>query len=48
MISSIDQPEVIRRILEHLGLREESHATPDMEAVKRDIPFCQYIPSIDA
>ena len=34
-----DQPEVIRRILEHLGLWEESHAPPDLETVKREITF---------
>jgi len=39
IISFIDQPEVIRRILEHLGLWEESHAPPDMETVKREITF---------
>lgn len=39
IISFIDQPEVIKKILEHLGLWEEAHAPPDTEAVKRKIIF---------
>lgn len=38
-ISFIDQPEVIRKILEHLGLWEEFRAPPDTEAVEREITF---------
>ena len=29
IISFIDQPDVIKKILQHLGLWEESHAPPD-------------------
>jgi len=32
IISFIDQPDVIQKILEHLGLWEESHAPPDSNA----------------
>ena len=39
IISFIDQPEVSRRILEHLGLWEESHSPSDMETVKTVITF---------
>jgi hypothetical protein len=28
VINFIDEPDVIRKILQHLGLREESHASP--------------------
>ncbi|OGP24828.1 MAG: hypothetical protein A2038_15360 [Deltaproteobacteria bacterium GWA2_57_13] len=33
------QPEVIKKILQHLGLWEESHAPPDRDLVKREITF---------
>ena len=39
IISFIDQPEVIRKILKHLDLWEESHAPPDRDLVKREITF---------
>ena len=29
IISFIDQPDVIKKVLQHLGLWEESHAPPD-------------------
>jgi hypothetical protein len=32
----IDQPDVIKKILQHLGLWEESHAPPE-----RDLPMKQ-------
>ncbi len=35
----IDQPEVIQKILEHLGLWEEAHAPPDSEPPKTEITF---------
>ena len=38
IISFIDQPEVIKKILQHLGLWEESHAPPDNVAA-REITF---------
>ena len=34
IISFIDQPEVIKKILQHLGLWEESHAPPKDAPVK--------------
>ena len=39
IISFIDQPEVIKKILEHLGLWEESHAPPNRKQGKREITF---------
>ena len=36
IISFIDQPEVIKKILEHLGLWEKSHAPPNRNPKKRD------------
>jgi hypothetical protein len=35
IISFIDQPDVIKKILQHLGLWEESHAPP-----RRNPPAC--------
>ena len=37
IISFIDQRDVIRKILEHLGLWEEAHAPPDSDPVRREI-----------
>jgi hypothetical protein len=37
IISFIDQPEVIKKILQHLGLWEEPHAPPDK--TKKEITF---------
>ena len=39
IISFIDQADVIKKILQHLGLWEESHALPDTETVKKEITF---------
>jgi len=39
IISFIAQADVIKEILQHLGLWEESHAPPDTETVKREITF---------
>jgi len=39
IISFIDQPEVIRKILEHLGLWNESHAPPERDAPLKEITF---------
>jgi hypothetical protein len=36
IISFIDQVDVIKKILQHLGLWEESHAPPPSEAVRKD------------
>jgi hypothetical protein len=35
IISFIDQPDVIKKILEHLGLWEESQAAPDRNQGKK-------------
>ncbi len=39
IISYIDQSAVIKTILQHLGLWEESHAPPDRGPPERDITF---------
>ena len=39
IISFIDQPDVIRKILQHLGLWEESHTPPDRNQGKEEITF---------
>ncbi len=39
IISFIDRRDVIRKILEHLGLWEESHAPPDRSPPVREITF---------
>lgn len=39
IVSVIDQPEVIKKILQHLGLWEESHAPPDSKAPRPEIRF---------
>ena len=35
-VSFIDQPDVIKKILQHLGLWEESHAPPDKNQKKEN------------
>ena len=39
IISFIDQPDVIKKILEHLGLWEKSLAPPDRNQGKKVITF---------
>ena len=39
IISFIDQPDVIKKILQHLGLWEESHAPPDKNQRENEITF---------
>src|SRR5262245_13990964 len=39
IISFIDQPYVIKKILQHLGLWEESHAPPETNQGKKEITF---------
>ena len=39
IISFIDQSGVIKKILQHLGLWEDSQAPPDVEPVNREITF---------
>jgi hypothetical protein len=39
IISFIDQPEVIKKILQHLGLWEESHAPPGRDPPVKEITF---------
>ncbi len=36
IIAFIDQPDVIKKILQHLGLWEESHAPPDKKRKKEN------------
>jgi hypothetical protein len=38
-ISFIDQPEVIKKILQHLGLWEESQAPPGRDPPVKEITF---------
>jgi hypothetical protein len=39
IISFIDQPGVIKKILQHIGLWEESHAPPESEPPIQEITF---------
>jgi len=39
IISFIDQPEVIKKILQHLGLWEESHTPPGRDPAVKEIAF---------
>ena len=39
IISFIDQPDVIKKILHHFGLWEESHAPPDRNRKEEEITF---------
>jgi len=39
IISFIDQSDVDKKILQHLGLWEESHAPPDKSQRKKEITF---------
>ena len=39
IISFIDQPDVIKKILQHLGLWEESRAPPERDPPVRQIAF---------
>jgi hypothetical protein len=39
IISFIDQPEVIKKILQHLGLWEESQAPPRRDPAIKEITF---------
>ena len=39
IISFLDRPDVIKKILEHLGLWEESHAPPDRGPPEKEITF---------
>ncbi len=39
IISFIDQPDVIKKILQHLGLWEESYAPPEKNQRKKEITF---------
>ena len=46
IISFIDQPDVIKKILQHLGLWEESHAPPKdsrMKEITLDASYSQLI-----
>jgi len=37
IISLLDRPDVIKKILEHLGLWEQAHAPPDSDPARREI-----------
>ena len=39
LISFLDQPDVIQKILEHLGLWEESQAPPDRGPLRKELTF---------
>ena len=39
IISFIDRPNVIKKILQHLGLWEESHAPPTRDPPVKEITF---------
>ena len=39
IISFIDQPDVIKKILQHLGLWEEAHAPPGRDPAIKEITF---------
>jgi hypothetical protein len=39
IISFIDAPDVIKKILQHLRLWEESHAPPESERPIKDLTF---------
>ena len=39
IISFIDQPDVIKKILQHLGLWEDSHAPPERSPPGKEITF---------
>ncbi len=39
IISFIDRPAVIKKILQHLGLWEESHAPPRRDPAIKEITF---------
>jgi hypothetical protein len=46
IISFIDQPDVIKKIPQHLGLWEESHAPPERDPPIKEItfdPFCSQL-----
>ena len=45
IISFIDQPDVIKKILQHLGLWEESHAPPENEPPRKEIKELTFDPS---
>lgn len=39
IISFLDRPDVIKKILEHLGLWEEAHPPPDRGPPEKEITF---------
>jgi len=39
IISFIDQPDVVKKILQHLGLWEESHGPPGTDPPVKEITF---------
>ena len=47
IISFIDQPDVIKKILQHLGLWEESHAPPERDPPIKKITFDPFLQSVN-
>jgi hypothetical protein len=45
IISFIDQPDVIKKILQHLSLWEESQAPPESEPPRKEIKEITFDPS---
>ena len=45
IISFIDRADVIKKILHHLGLWEESHAPPESEPPRKEIKELTFDPS---
>jgi hypothetical protein len=45
IISFIDQPEVIKKILQHLGLWEQSQAPPESEPLRKEIKEINFEPA---
>jgi hypothetical protein len=48
IISFIDQPDVVKKILQHLGLWEEFHAPPERDPPIKEITFDPFYGSINS
>src|SRR5262249_54125085 len=48
IISFIAQPDVIKKILQHLGLWEEPHAPPERDPPLKEITFDSFYGSINS
>jgi hypothetical protein len=47
IISFIDRPDVIKKILQHPGLLEESHAPPGTDPPVKEITFDPFYSHLD-